>query len=93
MAVMVEHVPKVSLRALQRIISLSFASLLLDVGIDISKVPYSCPSTATLKHLVFEESVNTILMQREILKQNPKSLVEKFVMGQVLSSSLCTGMK
>ena len=75
MAVMVAHVPKVSLQALQRIISLSFASLLLDVGIDISKVPYSCPSAATLKHLVFEESVNTILMQREILKHIPKSLM------------------
>ena len=63
-AVMVAHFPKVSLQVIQRIVSLSLSSLLLDVGIDIYNVSYPCLSAATLKHLVFEESGNTILLQR-----------------------------
>ena len=75
MAIMMAHVPMVSLQSIEQIISFSFASLLLDCGVEVSNIPYICPSAATLKNIIFEEAANTILLEREVFKASPLSLM------------------
>ena len=75
MAVMMAHVPKVSLDALQYVISFSTACLLHDLGLPVSSVPQWCPSASTLKDLVINEAVNIIVLERETFKNNSVSLM------------------
>ena len=75
MAVMMAHVPKISLDALQCVISFSTACLLHDLGLPVSSVPQWCPSASTLKDLLINEARNTIVLERETFKNNSVSLM------------------
>ena len=75
LAVIMAHVPKVSLHALECIISFSIASFLVDMHIPNTKVPLWCLAVFTLRELLIDEAVNTVIFEQEMFKQTSVSLM------------------
>ena len=70
--------PKLSLEIAQSVCPLAIATYMNDCGFDIDKIGYSTPSTSTLKEIMIEEALKTVLLQREEMsKQKLTILCEK----------------
>ena len=67
LGVMIAHVPKVSLENVELIIAMSNASLFLDMGLQPSSAPLWSPSAATLKKIIIDEAINSILLEEKKL--------------------------
>ena len=68
LAMALVHVTKLGLEAAEKIIPLIISSFLPDLGVtekELKCVSLVCPSLATLKNIMTDEAVDTILMERE----------------------------
>ena len=73
------HVPKLSLESAEKFISLVVASFLADVGVDdvaeLSDLPMVMPSANKLKHVMVEETVDTITIDKMDMDGKPLFLM------------------
>ena len=65
------HVPKLALESAEKVIPLFVAAFLADIGIEGDKltcVPIISPSAGTLKEVMINEAVDTIMVEKEEMK-------------------------
>merc|ERR1740124_2151170 len=63
------HAPKFALEVASYFIALVIVSFLADCGVtDIVNATLCCPSPTTIKHIIFDEAVDTILLENKRMK-------------------------
>ena len=75
LGIMMAHVPKVSLENVELIIAMSNASLFLDMGLQSSSAPLWSPSAATLKEIIVEEAINSVVLEQKNFEGKPSALM------------------
>ena len=63
--VMMMMAPKLSLEIAKSICALAIATYMNDCGFDIDKIGYSIPSASTMKEIIIEEALETVLLEKE----------------------------